>query len=386
MFVTSPSWEGEVGRESGRERVGSKFNRWPNRPDTAVFRQAQNAPLSNSLPPAGEKGLLRQQFCRSDWTEQQFDHDLRRHPDNQTMNTDFINNITPGECREHLPALADESIDLFLSDIPYGISLDDWDVLHSNTNSALLGKSPAQQGKSAFKRRGKPINGWAQSDRNIGLEYQNWCAEWAALVYPKMKCGSFLFVFGARRTIHRVINALEDSGFLLKDILAWKKPSAHHRAQRVSIVLERRGMIEEAEKWDGWRLGNLAPIWEPIAWFMKPYQLGGTITDNLLQNEVGAMNVKECRVEGANPTNLLEFGFGKDETRIHEAQKPLALIKHLIKLTTREGQTVLDPFMGSGTTAVAAAELGRNFIGFEIDEEYYQLATERLGSLRSGCV
>ena len=294
------------------------------------------------------------------------------------MNKDYINKITLGDCLDFIPKLTDKSIDLFLSDIPYGISLDDWDVLHSNTNSALLGKSPAQKGKSGFKRRGKPINGWAQSDRNIGLEYQQWCEDWAIKVYPKMKSGSFLFVFGARRTIHRVVNAFENSGFLLKDILSWKKPSAHHRAQRVSVVLERRGLIKEAKKWDGWRLGNLAPIWEPIAWFMKPYKIGETITDNILENEVGAMNINECRLNGSSPTNLFEFGFRKDETRVHEAQKPLDLIEYLIRLTTLENQIVLDPFMGSGTTAVAAKSLNRQFMGFETNSKYYNKSIERL--------
>lgn len=301
------------------------------------------------------------------------------------MNDNYINKITMGDCLGFIPKLTDNSIDLFLSDIPYGISLDDWDVLHNNTNSALLGKSPAQEGKSGFKRRGKPINGWAQSDRKIGLEYQDWCKDWAKKTYPKMKDGSFLFVFGARRTIHRVINAFEDSGFLLKDTLAWKKPSAHHRAQKVSIVLERRGLIEEAKKWDGWRLGNLAPIWEPIAWFMKPYKIGGTITDNILENEVGAMNVDACKLDGSSPTNLLEFCFRKNEIRIHEAQKPLDLIKYLIKLTTQEHQLILDPFMGSGTTAVAAKALKRNFIGFEINAKYHEESLQRIeGTSRGG--
>jgi len=294
------------------------------------------------------------------------------------MNKEFLNQITLGDSLAFIPKLSDKSIDLFLSDIPYGISLDDWDVLHNNTNSALLGKSPAQEGKSGFKRRGKPINGWAQSDRNIGLEYQEWCKDWATKVYPKMKDGSFLFVFGARRTIHRVINAFEDSGFLLKDTLAWKKPSAHHRAQRVSIVLERRGLLEEAKKWEGWRLGNLAPIWEPIAWFMKPYKIGGTITDNILENEVGAMNIDACKLNGTSPTNSLEFGFRKNEKRTHEAQKPLDLIEYLIKLTTQEHQIVLDPFMGSGTTAVAAKELKRNFIGLEANPDYHKQSLERI--------
>jgi site-specific DNA-methyltransferase (adenine-specific) len=251
-------------------------------------------------------------------------------------------------------------------------------LLHDNTNSALLGKSPAQDGKTAFKRRGKPINGWARSDRNIGLEYQKWCLKWAALLFPVMKNGSTLFVFGARRTIHRAINAFEDAGFLLKDILSWKKPSAHHRAQKISEIFKRRGLPDDADKWRGWRLGNLAPIWEPIAWFIKPYQIGGTLADNVLENEVGAMNIESCLIGGTSPTNLLEFGFRKDEQRIHEAQKPVELLEFLIRLTSKENQVVLDPFIGSGSTAVAAKNLRRQFIGFEINAEYCNGANNRL--------
>ncbi len=296
------------------------------------------------------------------------------------VNEQYLDKIVCGDCREYLHELEDDSIHLFLSDIPYGISLDDWDVLHNNTNSALLGQSPAQVGKSAFKRRGKPINGWSQADRNIGLEYEQWCSEWCEALLPKMKEGASLFVFGARRTINRVVNAFEGCGFLLKDILAWTKSSAHHRAQRVSIVFERRGLKKEADEWEGWRLGNLAPAYEPIAWFMKPYRIGGTIADNVLKNEVGAMNIEQCQIQGSSPTNVLEFGFGKDEKRIHEAQKPLALVEFLIKLTTRCGHVVLDPFIGSGTTAVAAQRLERHFIGFEIVPEYYRAAVSRLNS------
>ncbi len=240
------------------------------------------------------------------------------------MNAEYINKITNADCLEHLPLIENESIDLFLSDIPYGIGLDDWDVLHNNTNSAYLGSSPAQVGKSGFKRRGKPINGWSSADRNIGKEYQEWCYKWSSLVFPKMKEGASLFVFGARRTIHRVVNAFEDSGFLLKDVLAWKKPNAHHRAQKVSIVFERRNLPEKAEEWEGWRLGNLAPIYEPIAWFFKPYKI--TIADNILKNGVGAINTKDCKINESLPTNLLEFGFDSKEERIHEAQKPLELM------------------------------------------------------------
>ncbi|MEO5361892.1 MAG: site-specific DNA-methyltransferase, partial [Nitrospirota bacterium] len=123
---------------------------------------------------------------------------------------------------------------------------------------------------------------------------------------------------------------------------------------------------------------QLAPIFEPIAWFVKPYRIGGTIADNVLENEVGAINIEECLINGSSPTNLLEFDYKSNEKRIHEAQKPLALIEFLIKLTTKEDQIILDPFMGSGTTAIAARRLKRYFIGFEIDYSFYETAIVRL--------
>jgi len=288
----------------------------------------------------------------------------------------YLNKITLGDALSLIPQLEADSLHCCISDIPYGIGLDDWDVLHSNTNSALLGQSPAQKGKSGFKRRGKPIRGWSKADRKIPKEYQDWCCQWASALYPKMKDGASLFIFGARRTLHRAIVALEDSGFLLKDMLAWKKPNAHHRAQRISIVMSRRGLEHEAEKWAGWRLGNLAPIWEPIAWFFKPYS--HTITDAVLENEVGAINVQAVQSNGKNPDNLLRFWFGKNEERLHEAQKPLSILQFLIKLSTRDRQIVFDPFAGSGSTAVACQSLNRQFIGFEIDSDYVQIAKSRL--------
>jgi DNA modification methylase len=295
---------------------------------------------------------------------------------NKILNNEFINKVINADCREIIPSLDNNSIDLFLSDIPYGINLDEWDVLHNNTNSALLGSSPAQLGKSGFKRRGKPINGWNEADKNIGKEYYEWCLTWTKLLFPKMKEGSSVFIFGARRTIHQAILAMEDGGFLLRDLLIWNKKNAHHRAQKISITLERRGLKDEAEKWAGWRLGNLAPITEPIAWFFKPYKK--TITDNLLKNNLGAMNIEGTKKYVQDHTNLLDFSFGKNEQRYHEAQKPISINEFLIELTTIEGQTVLDSFVGSGTTAVAAKNTKRNFIAIEANKQYADIARKRL--------
>ncbi len=287
----------------------------------------------------------------------------------------YLNNIVLGDCIKHLPHLPTNSVHLCVSDIPYGINLAEWDVLHDNTNSALLGQSPAQIGKSGFKRRGKPINGWNAADRKIPKQYQEWCSQWTETLFPVMKEGSSVFIFGARRMLHRIIIAFEDSGFLLRDVLAWEKPNAHHRAQSLENLMRNRGLDDEAEKWKGWRVGNLAPKWEPIAWFFKPYR--HTIIDNVLVQEVGAINIAECCVDGRSPTNVLRFN-QEQGPRLHETQKPVDLIEYLIKLTTREGQIVLDPFMGSGTTAVAAKNLRRQFVGFEISEEFWRVSQDRL--------
>ena len=62
----------------------------------------------------------------------------------------------------------------------------------------------------------------------------------------------------------------------------------------------------------------------------------------------------------------------------HPTVKPIALMEYLVKLVSREGATVLDPFMGSGTTGVACKNLNRDFIGIELDPEYYEIAKKRI--------
>ena len=161
--------------------------------------------------------------------------------------------------------IAESRVHLILSDIPYGIGVETWDVLHSNTNSAYLGASPAQaKAGSVFRRRGKPLNGWSKADRKIPCEYQRWCESFASEWLRVLKPGGSAFVFAGRRLSHRCIVAFEDAGFTFKDSLAWLRESAAHRAQRLSVVYRRRGDTASAELWEGWRVGNLRPIFEPI--------------------------------------------------------------------------------------------------------------------------
>ena len=79
------------------------------------------------------------------------------------------------------------------------------------------------------------------------------------------------------------------------------------------------------------------------------------------------------------PTTVIS-GF-KQERGLHPTQKPVTLMEYLIKTYTNEGDTVLDFTMGSGSTGVACKKLGRNFIGIELDEGYFNIAKERIGRI-----
>jgi len=78
---------------------------------------------------------------------------------------------------------------------------------------------------------------------------------------------------------------------------------------------------------------------------------------------------------------VLRYPCGKHE--IHPTQKPIELMRDLILASSNEGDTILDPFMGSGTTAIAAIRERRNFIGFELNKEYYDKALKRIEAERA---
>ena len=83
-------------------------------------------------------------------------------------NKDVVTNeysLLFGDCLERMKEIPDGSVDAVISDIPYGIDFDTWDVTHNNSNSALLGQSPKNVGSKLFKSRGKPLNGWSQDDK-----------------------------------------------------------------------------------------------------------------------------------------------------------------------------------------------------------------------------
>jgi len=96
-------------------------------------------------------------------------------------------------------------------------------------------------------------------------------------------------------------------------------------------------------------------------------------------NKVGCFNAKNQQEIKSYFEYPIVGGAVRTE---HPTQKPVDLVKTFIKISTNEGDTILDPFMGSGTTGVACVQTGRNFIGIEIDEGYFKIAEKRINEAK----
>ena len=113
----------------------------------------------------------------------------------------------------------------------------------------------------------------------------------------------------------------------------------------------------------------------------KPYTIpktGGNRTNKI----TGSTKDSDNFIQSTDPTKRFPLTIQKYSihcgSKLHPTQKPVALMEYLIKTYTNEGETVLDFTMGSGTTGVACKNLNRNFIGIELDETYFNIAKERI--------
>lgn len=96
-------------------------------------------------------------------------------------------------------------------------------------------------------------------------------------------------------------------------------------------------------------------------------------------NNYGEYGFVESKQDGLKyPTSILEFQKPHPSVALHRTEKPVALLEWLIKTYTNTGETVLDNCMGSGSTAIACIHTNRNYIGFELDKEYFELASKRI--------
>jgi len=120
------------------------------------------------------------------------------------------------------------------------------------------------------------------------------------------------------------------------------------------------------------------PTYNPQMTKGTPYDKGKAVRDaEQYGKQTKAVHVKN--EEGTRyPRSVLYFKTAEDEGKLHPTQKPVALYEYLIRTYSNEGDTVLDPCMGSGTTGMAAINTNRNFIGIEREEKYFNIAQDRL--------
>ena len=285
------------------------------------------------------------------------------------------------------------------------------------------------------------------TDPPYGISYQNhyWDKDLPSKEiwensFRTLKYGGFGLVFSSVRLMHRLMVDLEDSGFIIKDVLFWSYLNGMPKSRNVGLSIDKELGVESqkigeykyvqgykekkdykakskdklspssdiGKKYDGAGLG-IKPAYEPIILIQKPLEKGLNISQNIIKYGTGALNFEDTRIpyqdgeskvghnphpKGRVPSNIIRTdnqndGYDKffvvpkvrqkkDDFNSHPTLKPVELMRHLIKLITFERQIILDPFMGSGSTGVASLELKRDFIGYELDKEYFQIAQKRL--------
>jgi site-specific DNA-methyltransferase (adenine-specific) len=300
---------------------------------------------------------------------------------------EIIDKIICGDALEVLPRLPANSVDLVLTDPPYFL-----DKLDNEW-------TPERAARRFYKSQAVfHLPPGMKFDPTQGRRMYAWYLEISRELLRVLKPGGFFFSFSSPRLLHRMACAVEDAGFHIRDTFLWLYTQNQPKAMGVAHFIERMPLSEQAkqslkEQLSGWKTPQVKSCYEPIIVAQKPYE--GTFLENMLQYGVGLLNTEVRIGQNMFPANVLlvegveevldkyflvpkpsveeRGGFNQ-----HPSVKPLALCEYLIQLAAPEGGVVLDPFLGSGTTALAARNLMRRYIGIEINPEYVAIACKRL--------
>ena len=275
-----------------------------------------------------------------------------------------------GDCLEEMQKLIDDGtqVDSVVTDPPY----------HLTSITERFGKegsAPAQYGTDgAFARASKGFMGKEWDGGDIAFRKETW-----ELALKLLKPGGHLLAFSGSRTYHRMAVAIEDAGFEIRDQIMWLYGSGFPKSHNLG---------------DGWGTA-LKPAHEPIVMARKSIE--GTNKNNREKYETGGINIDDCRCkDNRYPANVMHDGLQEDwaryfycpktskaergELNTHPTVKPKKLMQYLCRLVTPKNGTVLDLFMGSGSTGIAAKDEGFDFIGIEKDKEYFEIAGARIKS------
>jgi len=289
--------------------------------------------------------------------------------------------VLTGDCREVLRELAADSISACITDPPYNYEFigHKWNAAEVERrldrikdSKTIVKNIPYGSGLAGGVRNAR----WYKRVRENILDYENWCFEWAAEVFRVCKPGAIVAAFNSTRTMAHVQVALERAGFYARDCLVYRRSSGIPRGLNFEAELKQKGLTG-SRIWKGWH-SCFRNEWEAIVVVQKP--LVNNYVNTVMEYGVGLFHA--IQPDGSFQSNIIE-DIPRDKNgqyNIHCTVKPLALMEKLVDLFVPPSKEhiVLDPFAGSGTTLVAARNLGRSYIGIEVVSEYVMIIEKRL--------
>ena len=237
----------------------------------------------------------------------------------------MLNKIVHGDCLEVMPQIPSGSIDMILCDLPYGTTTCAWDTI------------------IPFE----PL--WAEYKRIIKKHG-------AIVLTASQPFTSVLVMSNPKGFKHEwVWDKVRPSGFQV----AKYKPMQRHES---ALVFTSKG-----------ERVNYFPIME-----LRDKPVKGRVASSSESSPLKYSDGKTRIYTRKNPQSIIIFP--KPNRAVHPTQKPVSLFEYLIKTYTNKGETVLDNCIGSGTTAIAALNTGRYFIGIEKEKKYFDIANERIAN------
>ena len=246
----------------------------------------------------------------------------------------MINSIIFGDCIEKMKLIQTNYIDLILTDPPYNASNIKINLKNNKTGGAFY----------------KINEDWDKF--NNYTEYLEWTKQWLYECNRVLKNNGSILICCSMHNIAEIILSLKSFNFKLLNIITWKKTNP------MPSITKR--MLTHSTEFIVWFAKN--NNWTFNYENMKKYNNGKQLKDVW---EFSLCQGKE-RIKGKNNRSA------------HPTQKPLQLFNRLIEMASSENDIILDPFIGSGTTAISCIKLNRRYIGIENNFNYYELAQNRI--------
>ncbi|MFL1780425.1 RAMA superfamily domain-contaning DNA methylase [Candidatus Hepatincolaceae symbiont of Richtersius coronifer] len=246
----------------------------------------------------------------------------------------MLNKIILGDCLEVLKTIEDQSVDLVFADPPYNM----------------------QMSKKLLRPNRTKVNGVQEIawDQFTSFQsYDDFSLSWLTETQRVLKPSGTFWVTGTYHNIFRIGKIIQDLGLWILNDLIWAKTNPMPNFKGVRFSNAHETLIWAAKSRDSKYCFN--------------YQSMKILNDDKQMTSI--WNLPVC-----NGSERLKI----ENKTVHPTQKPMDLLMRVILASTLENDIILDPFSGTGTTAVVAKMLGRRFIGIEKDQHYLTLAQARL--------